>query len=86
MTLGGYFLGDEEQKASDTLANIFLNAGNRVRGMQSPLSGDYRRPLLDRCVIFHHVFSRGSNVFRNTFVRGIQRFLFGSYFPHPVVL
>lgn len=32
------------------------------RGMQSPLSRDYRRPLLGRCVIFHHVFSRGSNV------------------------
>lgn len=43
MTLGREFLGDDEQKASDTLANIFLDAKNRVRGMQSPLNTDYRR-------------------------------------------
>jgi len=43
MTPGGYFLGDDEQKASDTLVSIFLDGGNRVGGFQSPLSRDYRR-------------------------------------------
>lgn len=64
MTLGGQFLGNGEQKASDTLASIFLDAGNRVQrdAVSSEQGLQKRRPLLGCCMIFHRVFSKGSNV------------------------